>query len=394
MPDPKGRRWDERVDPGDYVEIWLETGDRTVDLGHPVLRGIVDNVRRHTSFQGSLEGGQGVQRWIHINGRNYGAFLVDAQVYYLPKGFSPEIAFVPSLELGLQRYWNIPPGPYSPGEWVRRVVEEVINARHVKKIREAHKLPFPDLAVKASVEESATIFDPVAQWYTGSVWGYLDRWANRPWNELFVRDEPDGPSLIFRPTPWRDLKGQPIQGEADERIVSGVELMVEETGRSRNEVYNYITTYPIRALLEAIELKLALANPTGQVNPWVDHDSIARHGFRPLELPTPWGILQPELDPSKRQSQIQVVKDLCERLNQVAVAAYRDNAWFLAGTLILRGRPDIRPGDYVRIRKAPYRSDVDRPDRLYYVERVQHRFVAFAEFQTSLQVTRGVVLAG
>ena len=379
-------RWDDLIAAGDYVEIYLSSGRDKMRPSKPNMRGFVDNVGRGQEIGED----ENITHYVHCNGRDFGGFLQDAQVYYrIPELNNVIVTFMPELVTPLSKQYNIEFTSYQPDRWAKEVVDKIVNEEHLKIIKaKQSKVPIMNTAEKVSELKTIELWSKSIQYYMGSVWELLRQYQNAPWYEMFVQEGLDAPELVFRQTPWRDIKGAYIQGETEEITVTNANIYADETGISRNELRNYFFTTPARFILLKESFKaLVLTGSSGGAdavkNPSVIEDSIRQHGLRPMEVETEWANVQDGESAEKAKTQADGIKLFCEDLNQRMAKAFKDNHLMRSGTLQMNGNTDIAMGTYLKAKED---------NMLYYVEGVDHQLVQFKTFKTTATVTRGVRL--
>ncbi|MCK7579789.1 MAG: hypothetical protein MZV65_31610 [Chromatiales bacterium] len=76
----------------------------------------------------------------------------------------------------------------------------------------------------------------------GTLWGILFEHADTPWNELFIEDrdtalgdDQDGPVLVYRPTPWKDLDGRFIDNTGQAIDAATVRHIAEQADAGQSE---------------------------------------------------------------------------------------------------------------------------------------------------------------
>lgn len=126
----------------------------------------------------------------------------------------------------------------------------------------------------------------------GRYWDILEWCADRPWNELFVRDNPDTeiPDLIFRPVPYFDIGGGLIMpgAEAPEVITRDIgEIVSLNWSRSDHRVANFFYVPPVTPETQGMNsIQAIVRDAGGRGGPLfsVDHDNsnMALYGLRKM----------------------------------------------------------------------------------------------------------------
>lgn len=329
----------DRLQPQDYIEIELSRVPSAGGFLTLSMRGFVDNIHEPIEASGSWR--------VSVNGRNYGKILINTEVYYLNE-LDPAVSLVPQARLEIN--FGIPGGIITPRQFVQ-LVDDKILAPNVAGLREEIGR-IPQLHTTVTVPDRFAVNGLSVQPFTGSVWNLFTQYATRPWVETFIADEPGGPTLFYRWTPYKDYwTGEllsPYAAMPRTFDISLADIQSHSLGKSDNEVKTYFFTYPTYAFLDRSAFKAEGLDL--RRNPYVDEAKLRRYGFRPLEIATP---LIPALAGDPADLAAQARPDLVEmgaELNQWLVAANRDNDRFANGTVVVKGGGEFQPGCYARIR--------------------------------------------
>jgi hypothetical protein len=129
----------------------------------------------------------------------------------------------------------------------------------------------------------------------GRFWDVLEYVADRPWNELFVRDNPDTEvtDLIFRPVPYLDIGGGVIMPGAEEPPIitaDAYEIVSLDVRRNDYRTANFFWVPPTTSQPETA--MMASIRALGQLAPGVDgplfsinhpNSALPLYGLRKME---------------------------------------------------------------------------------------------------------------
>ena len=74
----------------------------------------------------------------------------------------------------------------------------------VEKLAAYTSQAIPKFTLNSTVQQGQAVLQ-VTQNAEGPIWGYVEAFADRPWNEAFLVDEEDGPIFNFRVVPYKRL---------------------------------------------------------------------------------------------------------------------------------------------------------------------------------------------
>lgn len=402
--DSEGRTWAQRLEPMDYVEIYM--GRDAGDVLPPVMRCFVDNSGESSEVQNDH-----VRRTVVINGRDYGKIMLKRQLVFASEvdplsSIASQVAVGKKLSELISGYGGL----VTPSQMLNQIVagllaDPIVGARF-------RNTRVPSLFMHVDVPDSHMIFQPDASSMTGSIWNWLSSLVGDPFNEMFIRDDDDVPRLYWRMAPLKDKWGRIARAGARSVAPGKTEAPVEislhdiiapDLRVSDNTAYSYFFTLPGYYSLMAsenffvsIDAPAAGGNiapytgtPSGPYgrNPILRRDIFERYGFSPLKVTYPLmpGLLESDArdtNPNAQPAMLQAAINLNAWLH----AVYSPSPIFESGTLLLKGNPLIRIGTYLRIKEQ---------QREFYVEGVSHNFAVGNEpsFTTQVTVTRGLWLA-
>lgn len=361
------------IDPMDPIEIFIRRARDGVGQSAatwvPVLRGFVRSVGRHEQI-----GGDGrPQRMVVIAGNDCGAAFIMEQIFAIItwyatgfQGIKEPFAFL--LQYGLS-------------EKPTRIADFIWDAatKPTKLIMDNSGFSFDR---EFSVKKGYAL--PIlANTGEGPLWEFLDRYVDRPWNEFFVREGSQNPQLVFRPTPWRDY-GDGWLPDANESQVQFFEIDQKDivsliAHRDDSELVQWaaITSGSIGAGANTFPLEdrvLQFNTGTG-----------GKFGDRIQRLET---ILLPDdyddqglPEDEQIKSQHGYANWLSYRVRWVKDAG-EDIHKFERGQITVKGRPEYRIGDYIRVKRGAIIWEA-------YVTSVTHDYQPYRRYMTTMEYIRG-----
>lgn len=387
------------IEPMDYVEIRMSHTPHLY-LGSKlpiIMRGFVQAITRQETM-----GADGKpRRMVLISGRDFGVIFNHVRlIKYL--------ASVDSINLldGFPFYnmTGIEARAYKPPEWIKEVLDRVINP-HLNAMFQAAGgvTPVPTIVPAVTVTEGKVW--PHRDYPDGTIWDLLIHHADLPWNELFVRDTDDAVELVHRPIPFRSAErngtwipqgNQKVALPASEIIDTDIESVVSLTAnRSDTHVANlYRVDHPSGPLIGSTPLLLSHAeqrahratiflddpNRYPNSNPYL-------YGARPMQVRSM--LIYDAADsapinlPKDQQyaAQRNEVTWMHER-RQALIELNKDNVVFEDGVMVLRGDEKIRHGRYVKLTRHKLVA-------WYYAFAVIHQYQPYQRYTTTVQFVRG-----
>lgn len=395
------KRWDEFIQPQDYVEIQFS---RYLASPPIMMRGLVSNIRRTRIMS---ESGK-LHRAITVNGENYGKLWRQYQINYqvnLP-GQTNQNGIDTDPAVGLmfpQLTYNYGIGTpndvsdIKPTDLMQGITDKMLNAqvRAMQKVNP--QMPLLNLLPSVLFDYSLNYLQ--IQQVQGSIYSLIQQYGNAPWCEWFIDDFSDGPVFFYRNTPFKRRDGQlsfpeslPDQSYFIHPEISDIDIIEEDTGHSDREAYSYFFTYPTTYLVEQAAWKAKIiadqniksiedeANTTNISNPHVDLDNLYRYGFQKIEIGSPAISARDDFN----------ALNLSLKMNRWLVDSFVWAPMMLNGTIRMKGNEHMRIGRYF--------TNISTNEE-YYIESVDHDIVIgqvdsdggdnVFSFQTTLGVTRG-----
>jgi hypothetical protein len=251
-----------------------------------------------------------------------------------------------------------------------------------------------------------------ARWNGNNLYGLMAQYGNvgLGLNELFTQtmgtagQEQD--YLIFRPipyvdpgggyilAPYTDSSGTAAAGYPQTITVTDRELVELSTQRDDSRVLNFVYVLPqwLIAGGETSVIQNAWATLTGN-NVITDENSAqALYGFRPIFLADEEGPRVDGQSADQYQSDVNTaLTELKQKIDDLK-SINADNIVFESGSMVIRGRPDIQVGNYVKLIRGVQSNGgqtVGAFTEQMYVTAVSHEVLPFRTWTTGLQFERG-----
>lgn len=389
------------VEPMDVIEIRI-AGDAYLNANAsgaakpPVMmRGFVSNVRRSETMQDNGE----PQRAVIISGQDYGKIWQILQVFFMPnapQGDNLITSFPFFARYGLS-FKTMP-----AQQFVQEVFQKVINPYIAEMASQGGNDPktSPLLQIKTDMQVTDGNVSPfgIGGWMGGTIYSLLAQHCDQGvWNEIFIEDREDAPYVVYRPNPFTSVDGKtyimPVEkGKEPKFVTIGRDDVVSiVTERSDTNVANYFWVDAPRFNLNYVETLRAMSyqgapqtffvENYGNVNPKL-------YGTRKMWEQTAQG------GDDETNSGNGTPDGQPRRINEAAAIAWmnlrrqqlidqnKDNVVLENGTMRLKGNENIRSGTYVRLNSGNMQSN-------YYAVNVQHDYVPFGSYLTTVSFERG-----
>lgn len=372
------------VEPMDYVEIRGSRQPGFVGQQLPIIMaGFVSTVDRAESM--SPDGTP--VRTVTIAGHDFGKLLEINHVYWQTAN-STDTPYIDTFHLLAAVGMDV--AALGVSDFVTQVIDKVVNPKiqEMSVFTEAQIQPF---TVNATVPDGKV---------TPNMWNTMDnfsmadllyRFADRPFNELFVTDSEQGPVLNFRPTPFKDLtSGAFLQNGATDPgsvqvDISEVVAMTE--ARSDSRVANLFVVDPGFATLDSNgALSIAAIQAGIPVDFSYSANAPSLFGVRMMHAATnllpndqsgPVNKLPVDQQSQAVQSGTQWFIDRTAQLK----AMNRDNATFADVGLVVKGHEYYQVGTYLQLTRGDLVSES-------YIHAVSHNIQPLSTWTTSLHTIR------
>ena len=380
------------VEPMDIIEIRMAR-DTSLYSSLPqsmpmMMRGFVSDIRRTRAMSGS-----GPVRAVTIAGQDYGRILSIIKPLYLV-GIDQGADLLTSF--GLFDNYGVSAQPQDVSAFIAEVMSKVVNEGAARPgflsnlIAASATSPIQYIGVDAQAGGGQISPIGTQAWRGGSIMDLFKAFGDvGPWRELYIEDREDGPYLVYRPTPFKDLTGgyiQPIDNPPPRIDVTDTQLMSLDVGRADANVANYFNVTADRyQLVDPTWMQVVAlnTNPSPYVSDYPNCDPTL-YGVRVMEADTEQGIGATGLPQAEYQAAVQGGMDIVAQRRDALIQINRDNVVLEQGEAQVRGLETLRAGCYVRLTQGAGAVKAE-----YYCPSVVHTFNAFRSYTTTLQLERG-----
>jgi hypothetical protein len=373
------------VEPMDMVEIRAAREPHRY-AGQPlplIMRGWVSDIARDESI--APDGTP--RRQVTIQGQDSGKLWLIHQVIY-EVAVLQEVPFLDLFRMQAATGMDVSFMPVS--HFITQLTERVMNAKIGAMAGYASRQVKP-FRVAATVRQgiaSATTSAGVQ----GPIWDIATLFADRPWNELWIEDEEEGPLVRFRPCPYRDLAGNFIMPDAtdpgtidlnDDAVVS---LQMK---RSDRQLANFFWVPPGGSMLDTGAMNNVASLQRGEPLDFQHGNNAPElYGVRRMQqatrlLPDSLTML-PTREPTQEGREAGARNVVLWHHQRAAELKKmnRDNAVFEDGSATLRGSEELKPGRYLRLTRGDVASTA-------YMTRIAHQIAPLQGWTTSVALERG-----
>jgi hypothetical protein len=374
------------IEPMDLVEI-RAARQPAAYVGQPlpvVMRGFVSTIRR---AEGVGSDGR-PQRAVTIQGQDSGKLWlihsILSEVFNITDG--------PYLEtFQLQAETGMDAALLPVGDFMTQVVQKIMNPKVAALAAYGAKQVLPFLTDTITVKTGTVSPSTVAN-FQGPIWNLVAAFANRPWNEVFIRDEEDGPHFVFRPAPYKDITTGDfiIPGATDPGTIA---LDISDTislnvSRSDARVANFFWVPPGNSSLDNNSLFSISSMMSGNALDFHhNNNNPALYGIRKMECQTT--LIPDDMSalPNSQPAGAQAAAagdyvQLFQLLNQQLRDMNHDNAVLEEGIAVVKGSETYNAGQYIALTRGGLTSD-------YYCPRVSHNYGPLSTWTTTIALERG-----
>ncbi len=372
------------IEPMDLIEIRATRNPQKFfhDTLPLLMRGYVSTIQRTETI-----GDDGTpQRQVIIRGIDSGKIWQINQVLFQFLQASQK----PFLDgFGLLASIGLDGTPLPAGDYMQKLVDYV-NTK-TQQLAGFGKQMLPDFKLISTVNDGQAWIQSIAA-KNGPIWDYVEAYADRPWNEVFILDEETQPILYFRPAPYKDLTGKFILTDAADPgtvEVAAVEVIALDVIRSDAKVFNFFWCPPGDSTIDTggFLTAAALANATPVETDYAN-DSPTLYGERILEVamhlsPTTGSVPVMMMPPSERSvAQNAYLYWYLKRADDLR-KMNRDNSVLEEGSATLNGREDLQIGKYLSITRGSVTSTS-------YMTQVAHTIAPLHSWVTGVAFKRGM----
>jgi hypothetical protein len=397
------------LEPMDLVEIRMshEPHKKFMNGGKLpiIMRGFISEVRRPES----IAGGGKPSRQMVITGQDYGKIWQILQIFYMPNYPAGENLIT---QFKMFSQYGVGFETQKAKDFLVAVILKVINPFIADMKGQGEEGNNPDTsplqeirALEDDIQTGNGIVSPfgINQWNGGTIYQLLHTYLDvGPFCELFLEDREDGVFVVHRQNPFYTLEGDKIPeyvaggedvfGFTDPEVIDlpGSDIQSVSLSRSDAHVANYYwVDSPRHELNYGPYLKLAAAQGKEE-DFFVQKERNSNpkiYGIRKMWEQTQQGAPEEKnsgngaKSAQNKEQETFSGKWIGDR-RKLLVAQNKDNVVWEQGSMRIRGREDIRAGVYVQVKRGTMYSK-------YYVVQVDHEFVPFSGFFTTLHVERG-----
>ncbi len=398
--DMPNTKWDDSIygliEPMDMVEIRFRHGfDAALGKKIPiVMRGFVSDVRREESM-----GQDGKpSRKVVISGQDSGKLLQIYLIYYLNNLAIGE-AFISNFNF-LQKYGEKFGKQQEVAQFFLDVVNEVINPFMKSVVGDAKDEALKNGFVPLSTISGAISPMILSSFHDVSIYQMLKSLFDvGAFNEMYVEDRPTSVALVLRPTPFCDTTGKPVQTDSkvDECKVLEDDIQSLTVSRSDSQVGNWFWVQNNRWMMVNDIQNQLYAQATNAAS--VDKRSYpncaeSKFGFRNMHEAVSLGPPTKLVNDTASGTSAEVDADnmtmqmWLDNRRVILGDMNKDNAVFESGTMRIRGNEKVKAGMILKIDRGDGRTDQ------YYAVGVDHDYVPFQGFFTTVQFERGTGFIG
>lgn len=384
------------IEPMDLVEIRFAHDPseyaKPVEGYRPpvVMRGLVTNVTRNET----MSGGKPV-RTVTISGQDFGKILQIIQIFYLDNSVVGDNLLTEFKYF--QKYGEAGEAKIKTAkDFVDGVLANVINP-YLKRItsladgRSVSAEVINEWGASVSISGVVSPYS-VAHLNDVSLHQFLCRLLDvGPFNELYVEDLEDSVRLVVRPAPYLDVASEPIQGvRGDSYALSSEDIVSMNVSRTDSGVANYFWVQNTPWAMYSNEDAKRAAS-IGDKSSFIKFDYLNSkadyYGIRKMEVSTT--LLPDDAAPSDSAKSAAVKSESVktgnwlEQRRQLLSAINKDNVIFEFGTIRIRGNEKLKAGMQIYVTRGQSYYGT------FYVTKVDHEFVPFQGFYSTLTVERG-----
>lgn len=361
-----------------------------------MMRGFISEVRRQESM-----GADGKpQRSVVISGQDFGKVWQQMNIFLMPSSPKDSSSLITSFPFFAQFGLALTVQPVE--DFLQEVVDKVINP-YLNSMRKQQDTgigtvdPIINFTTDIQVNDANVMVYGLGGWSGGTIYSMLMQYLDvGPFNELWVDDREAGPVIVYRPNPFFAADGTLILPRRDGDPVGVVELDRSDVVsliavRSDQDVANYywidaprislVTPENLRLSAFSNDINSVFVTDYPNVNPNL-------YGTRRLTEQTQLGnrteankgggIPTGKDNSAATASMIEWISTRRKQL----IAQNRDNVVLERGSMRLKGNEKLRAGKYILLTHGNMKS-------LYYIVGVQHDFVPFGSYTTTVQFERG-----
>jgi hypothetical protein len=331
----------------------------------------------------------GPQRSVIVSGQDWGKLWMIHGVW-MEVAVSQEVPLLTTYQL--QAALGIETSLYGVGAFMQQMTNLVIN----RKIKEMQAFSDPAFLPLFSCNPPSGIQGLIAPaalglFQRGPFWNIIKGFSDSPRNELWISDsDATGPTLVLRPTPYKDINGNWIGGATDPGTINldQIDIVAIDAGRSDEKVANFFWTSPGNSEIFApnqVHAGDILAGDPFDFNYTNNNPSL--FGYREMQWPTsliPNTVAAYPLKQAPAQ-QLQSAANIVtwhKQRGELLKAMNRDNVVFEDVAITARGSEAYQVGQYLQVTRNKVVSQC-------YLTRLAHVIQPFGSWETTLYGERG-----
>lgn len=390
------------VEPMDVVEIrmWGGLGVRPSTLPI-VMRGFVSSVNRSRVMG---EDGR-PQRAVTISGQDYGKIWQTYQLLYMPP-FAPGVSFLTNFRL-----WELlglsAENTLSAPEFVKSFVDKVINPHLAGLMPEGSRLP-TQITLGDGIAVKHGVVNNNYQNAQGSAYQIMSTYGDVGiWNELYTEDREDGVHCVYRPIPaflLSVMAGRDSAKIQDDAPTPPVALIKDHMiksineGRSDANVANFfwVNNSKFDLIDDIVRKQFGLAANDGTVSQAeYPNSAVKYYGMRPMYAETQQGEdsiknMASNLPATEHEARSGLQMSWIDNRRRIMAEMNKDNVVYERGQAVVKGGPTRLGTQGELIKAGDYAAFVEGTVlHMAYVYQVDHEFLPFRSYTTTLQFDRG-----
>ncbi|MDS4069423.1 MAG: hypothetical protein RKO24_07360 [Candidatus Competibacter sp.] len=254
-----------------------------------------------------------------------------------------------------------------------------------------------------TVSEGAVQIFGLHEWQ-GPIWSAMAREADFPWNELYVEDREAGPTLVYRPTPFKTYTpagqglsssyipqgGQTIAAETIEITASDiVHINATRGDYNAGNIFWLLNPNSLQANFAYATLGQAVISSDPDINdddhenndPRIYGDRLLQEDFRQIPMDVEGDPIRSRREQHRANNEQHWPNWFKTRLRWIK-AANRDNVVLEEGEMTLKGNERIKVGCYLHVTRGQFAWEC-------YVTNVSQEYAPYREFLTHVTFSRG-----
>lgn len=391
------------MEPMDLIEIrmWSGIGVRPQVLPI-VMRGFVSSITRSRAVG---EDGR-PQRIVTVAGQDYGKIWQTYQVLYMP-AYAQGVPLLTNFNL-----WELlgvsATNTLAAGEFVRKMISEIINPHLEGLMPETYGQVPRQITLGDGITVAHGVVNNNYQNAQGSIYEILRVYGDIGiWNELYVEDREDGVHCVYRPIPAfllstpGDRESAKIQDDAP---IPGVALVQDHLIKSINETrsdanvanFFWVNNSKFDLIDDIVRKQFGLMgdNNTVSLREYANA-AVKYYGVRPMYAETQQGEdaitnLASNLPKVEHEARSVLQKSWIDERRRILMEMNKDNVIYERGTAVIKGGPVRLDGENDLLKAGDYAIFINGTVRhMAYVHQIDHEFLPFQGYTTTLQFDRG-----